>query len=74
MVSPNEKSLVNGNEISTTLIGSDAVSITIRLASGAIAHPMTASIEALIKGGMSERDALRYVMQIAAYSVGAASK
>lgn len=73
MVAPNEHDVVNGKMIAVTLIqGTQEASITVG-DPGAPSFPAHVSIKPYLDAGLSEREALRHVMAIAAISVRGAT-
>ncbi|VVE29040.1 hypothetical protein PEP31012_03570 [Pandoraea eparura] len=73
MTAPNRRSVVHGHQIAVTLVtGKPEASIAIQpppSMAGGLHPPKHVSIEALLKGGMSEEEALDYVLNIASAGV-----
>ncbi len=73
MVAPNRQCVVRQHLIVVSLVpGKSEASVTIRPPDGARARPhapRTVSIEPLLKGGLSEADALAKVMELVAIGV-----
>jgi hypothetical protein len=71
MVNPNRRAVVGGYEIIVTLIpGKAEASITIKHPKHGPSHPKHVSLAPLLKGGLSEHEALENVLEIVTISVG----
>lgn len=74
VVAPNEQCVVNNKLVIVTLAGSGReASITVG-PHGSPSHPVAVSIEPLLAGGLSERDALKYVMRVAQIATAGAGQ